>query len=143
MMKPDIENGGTDENPAESSRKWKLLAIVSTMITFTMIKNALTFFVLCGLSAGIGFATFSTQRQSQLIVFQNAVDSSVLQLQFTVQAALSQKFAASRLVGKLFGHATKLGYGTTYGQELPTFTLPGYQDITTEILTLAGNLRGT
>ena len=138
VVKPDVENG-LAENPDSSTIKWIPKV---PYINFNMIKSVLIFVIMCGISAGIGYASYATQHASQLTVLQHTADSSVLQLQFTVQAALSQKFAASRLVGKLFGHATKLGYGTMYGQELPAFTLPGYQDLSTEILTLAGNLRG-
>ena len=139
ILKPDVENN-ISENPLS---KTKLPTTVPVpVITFNMIKTVLMFLIMCVISGGIGFATFCAQHASQLAMLQTAVDSSFFQLQTSIEHELRLKFAASRLVSKLFGHATKLGYGTTYGQQLPAFTLPGFQDISTEILSLAGNLRG-
>ena len=106
------------------------------------IIHGLVLLVICCLSAGGGVATFFGQRALELAVFRIQFDGSLQQLQNTVQIGLSQKFAASRLLNKLYSYGTAYGCGTTFGQTPPFFTLPGIQNYSTEFKALGGSLRG-
>jgi len=134
------------------------------------IVHGLVFVFICSISAGVGVATFFGQRATELALFQTQFDGTIQQVQGTLQFGLSQKFAASRLLNKvvhvafllqyplhslipihsctisslqLYAYAAKYGYGTTFGQSPPYFTLPGMQNISAELYLLGGNLRGT
>ena len=64
--------------------------------------------------------------------------STVVLLGKSITTAFIQKFAASRLLQKLYGQADKRGYGISYGQHPPFYTLPGFEDLSTEVATLGG-----
>ena len=97
---------------------------------------------ICCISAGAGVAIFFGQRATELAIFKTQFDGTIQQLQSTIQIGLSQKYAASRLLNKLFTYGAESGCGTTYGQSPPFFTLPGFQHFSDEIKTLGGSLRG-
>ena len=67
--------------------------------------------------------------------------STVVLLENQIAFGFKQKFAVSRLLQKLYGQAVKHGYGLTYGQKPPFFSLPGYEGFFTELQTLGGYLR--
>ena len=94
------------------------------------------FLFICGISSGVGVATYNVAHSPQNVLFQVQFNSATTQLQNSIQAGLKQKFAGSSLLGKMFSYAAKYGYGTTYGQVPPFFTLPGFQDYATDIITL-------
>ena len=104
--------------------------------------HAVVFVFLCCLSAGIGYATFFGQRQVELTVFQTQFDGTVQLITNSLQLSLKQKFAASRLLNKMYSTAAKHGYGTSYGQQPPYLILPGYQNFSVEITLLGGFIRG-
>ena len=56
----------------------------------------------------------------------------------SIQSGFNQKFSAARLLQKLYQFAAQKGYGDTYLQTPPFFTLPGFEDIFTELATLGG-----
>ena len=104
--------------------------------------HGLVFVFICCLAAAGGVATFFGQRALELAVFKTAFDGTIQQLPNTVQIGLSQKFAASRLLNKLYTFSVENGCGTTKGQSPPFFTLPGLQNYSLEFKTLGGSLRG-
>ena len=106
------------------------------------IFHAATFVFICCISAGAGVALFFSQRATELTVFKIQLDGTISQLQRTIQSGLSQKFAASRLLNKIYAFSAEYGYGTTYGQSPPFFLLPGIQNYSLELMTL-GDIRGT
>ena len=103
--------------------------------------HALAILISCGFSAGVGYAAFVGQRAPQMVTFQTQFDSTVVLLENSIQAGFVQKFTASRLLQKLYGTAVKYGYGLTYGQQPPFFSLPGFADIFTELATLGGKTK--
>ena len=105
------------------------------------ITHGFSFLIMCIVSAGAGIAMFYSYRLPQIIAFRIQFDSSAFQLQNSIQTGLIQKFAASRLLNKLFQYAIKHGYGTSFQQTPPFFTLPGFQDYATDFLTLGGSIR--
>ena len=105
--------------------------------------HGLVFLLFCCLSGGAGIATYFGRKSVELSKFQTEFNGNFEQLQSILQYALSQKFATSRLLNKMYSVAVKHGYGTTLDQKPPFFTLPGYQNYSSELIQLGGNLRGT
>ena len=105
------------------------------------VKHGLFVFLFCCIAVGVGVGTYYGTYATQFIAFQTQFQSSSTQLQFSIQAGLIQKCAASRLIGKLFRQAATLGCGTTPGEAPPYMTLPGFQGYVDEISLLAGNPR--
>ena len=144
--KPDIENGNStgfsplakihvDDNTEESGptvpypieakkRKW--------------IFHVLMFVISCMFSAGAGYAAFVGQHNPQTKLFKTQFEGTVVLLGQSIQAGFNQKFSAARLLQKLHLSAIQRGYGEKYLQSPPFFTLPGYEDIFTELATLGG-----
>ena len=120
-----------DENNKQSSSTKKHKFNVMEWIIYMSL-----LFLICGISAGVGVATFNVAHTPQNVLFQIQFDSATAQLQNSIQTGLIQKYAGSSLLGKMFAYAAKFRYGTTYGQVPPFFTLPGFQDYATDIITL-------
>jgi len=99
----------------------------------TTVLRLVVFFIMCALMAALGAASFILLRQIEISTFQAEFQSSIAQLQLSVQAGLANKFVATRLIEKIYGAAVQNGYAGT----LPFLTLPGFQAIAAEIITLA------
>ena len=104
--------------------------------------HGLAFVFICCISAGAGLAIYFGKRATEVAVFKSEFDGTIHQLESTIQTGLAQKFAASRLLNKIYAFNEYFGYGTSYGQKAPYFLLPGIQNYTIELMTL-GDVRGS
>ena len=107
----NVKNTAHSDNKSSASKKRKLSGI--ELIIYTTI-----FFFICGISAGVGYATFAVAHSPQKALFQIQFNSVITQLQISIQTGLKQKFAGSSLMGKMFAWAAKYGYGTSHGTYL-------------------------
>jgi len=94
--------------------------------------------IFCGFSGGIGYASYDSQRAPQLAAFRTQLLGTTSHLQLAVQSTFAQYFSTSKVLGLLFSYAAKYGYG---GGAPPFMTLPGFQNITGELMKLSGNIR--
>ena len=94
--------------------------------------------IFCGFSGGIGYASYDSQRAPQLAAFHTQFLGTTSQLQISMQSTFTQYFSASKLLGLLISYAAKYGYG---GGAPPFISVPGYQNITGQLLQMSGNIR--
>ena len=94
--------------------------------------------IFAGFSGGVGYACFNSQRTPELAAFHLQLSGVTSQLQISVQSTFTQYFSASKLFGLLFVYAAKYGYG---GGAPPFMTVPGLQNITSQLLQMSGNIR--
>ena len=134
-MTNDLEENFPNTNNTDHKFKKKYCKI-------EWLIHGLAFLFICCISAGAGIAIFFGERATEIAIFKTEFEGTIHQLQSTVQAGLAQKFAASRLLNKIYAYADWYGYGTEYGQKAPYFLLPGIQNYTIELMTLS-DVRGS